>query len=139
MSAFTRSEIEYLENSLLGRLATVGRDGTPHVAPVGFHYNAELDTIDIGGWNLEKSKKFRDVARTGRAALVADDLASTEPWRPRGIEVRGAAEAIEGARSLLRLHPERIVAWGLDTGGFGRNSRSVAAATSTRQPEGETG
>lgn len=138
MSAFTRSEIEYLENSLLGRLATVGRDGTPHVAPVGFRYNAELDTIDIGGWNLEKSKKFRDVARTGRAALVADDLASTEPWRPRGIEVRGAAEAIEGARPLIRLHPERIVAWGIDTGGFSRNSRSVAAIP-LRQAKGETG
>jgi pyridoxamine 5'-phosphate oxidase family protein len=138
MSAFTRSEIEYLENSLLGRLATVGHDGTPHVAPVGFRYNAALSTIDIGGWNLEKSKKFRDVARTGRAALVADDLASTEPWRPRGVEVRGAAETIEGVQPLIRLHPERIVAWGIDTGGFSRNSRSVAAIP-LRQAKGETG
>lgn len=138
MSAFTRREIEYLENSLLGRLATVGRDGTPHLAPVGFGYNAALDTIDIAGWNMAASKKFRDVARTGRAAFVADDLASTDPWRPRGVEIRGAAEAVEGARPLIRIHPERIVAWGLDTGGLGRNSRSVEAAT-IRQARGEAG
>ncbi|CAN5249195.1 PPOX class F420-dependent oxidoreductase [soil metagenome] len=125
MSTFTRNEIEYLESTVLGRLATVGRDGTPHVAPLGFSYNAELDTIDVGGFNMERSKKFRDVRRSGRAAIVVDDLASTEPWRPRGIEVRGSAEALEDPRPLIRIHPERIVAWGLDTGAFQQNSRSV--------------
>lgn len=128
MSEFTQNEVEYLESGLLGRLATVGRDGTPHVAPVGFSYNAELDAIDIGGYDLTNSKKFRDVGRSGRAAFVVDDLASTEPWRPRGIEVRGGAEAIDSPRPLIRLHPERIVAWGLDTGAFRRNSRSVPSA-----------
>lgn len=125
MSTFTRNEIEYLESTVLGRLATVGRDGTPHVAPLGFSYNAELDTIDVGGFNMERSKKFRDVRRSGRAAIVVDDLASTEPWRPRGIEVRGSAEALEDPRPLIRIHPERIVAWDLDTGAFQQNSRSV--------------
>ena len=128
MNSFTRNEIEYLGNGLLGRLATVGPDGTPHIAPVGMIFrNAQLDTIDIGGHDLTSTKKFRDAARTGRAALVVDDLASTDPWRPRGIEVRGRAEAVEGARPLIRIHPERIVAWGIDTGGFRRNSRSVGA------------
>lgn len=81
MSDFTRNEIAYLESGLLGRLATVGGDGTPHIAPVGFRYSAELDTIDIGGRDMANTKKFRDVARTGRAAFVADDLASTDPRR----------------------------------------------------------
>lgn len=128
MSDFTRNEIEYLENTVLGRLATVGPDGTPHVAPLGFSYNAELDTIDISGFNMESSKKFRDVRRSGRAAIVVDDLASTEPWRPRGVEIRGRAEALDGPRPRIRLHPERIVAWGLDTDAFQPNSRSVASA-----------
>jgi pyridoxamine 5'-phosphate oxidase family protein len=120
------SEIEYFRSALLGRLATVGRDGTPHVAPVGmFSYNAEFDTIEVGGHNLTNTKKFRDVARSGRAALVVDDLASTAPWQPRGIEIRGRAEAIEEPQPVIRIHPERIVAWGIDTGGFQRNSRSV--------------
>ena len=36
MSAFTEKEIEYLRGQRLGRMATVGRDGSPHVVPVGF-------------------------------------------------------------------------------------------------------
>jgi pyridoxamine 5'-phosphate oxidase family protein len=129
MSYFTRNEIEYLGSGLLGRLATVGPDGTPHLAPVGMYsYNPELDTIDIGGYEMESTKKYRDVAGSGRAALVVDDLASTDPWWPRGIEVRGRAEAVGGERPLIRIHPERIVAWGIDTGGFRRNSRSVGIA-----------
>ena len=129
MSNFSPNEIKYLGSSLLGRLATVGLDGTPHIAPVGMiSYNAQLDTIDVSGHDLANTKKFRDVARSGRAALVVDDLASTDPWRPRGIEVRGRAEAVEGPRPLIRIHPERIVAWGIDTAGFQRNSRSVGVA-----------
>src|SRR4051795_2069820 len=90
MSIFTEAELRYMTGGLqLGRLATVGADGTPHVVPVGWIYNAVRETIDIGGRELEESKKFRDVVRTGRAAIVIDDLESTDPWRPRGIEVHG--------------------------------------------------
>lgn len=126
MSVFTSGEIEYLGGGLLGRLATVSSGGTPHIAPVGmFSHNAQLDSIDVSGRDLTNTKKFRDATRTRRAALVVDDLASTNPWRPRGIEVRGRAEAIEGPQPVIRIYPERIVAWGIDTGGFQRNSRSV--------------
>ena len=125
MSAFSAAELRYLIGGrLLGRLATVGADGTPHVVPVGWIYNAARDTIDIGGHELERSKKFRDVARDGRAAIVIDDLESTDPWRPRGIEVRGRAEAIAMPTPLIRIHPERIVSWGL---GHGRSARTVAS------------
>ena len=122
MSAFTSSELDYLLTEFddlvtgrrLARLATVGKDGTPHVVPVGWSYNAELDTIEITGFAFETTKKFRDVARSGRAAIVVDDLASFDPWRPRGVEVRGRAEAIDGERPLIRIHPERIVSWGIE-------------------------
>lgn len=97
----------------LGRIATVGRDGTPHVTPVGWTYNESHDSIDVGGHDFARTKKFRDVARMGRAAIVIDDLASTNPWRPRGVEVRGRAEALHEPRPLIRIHPERIVSWGL--------------------------
>jgi pyridoxamine 5'-phosphate oxidase family protein len=80
-------------------------------------YNAVRDTIDVGGHELELTKKFRDVARSGRAAIVIDDLASTDPWRPRGVEVRGRAEAITLPTALIRIHPERIVSWGLERRG----------------------
>jgi pyridoxamine 5'-phosphate oxidase family protein len=127
MSAFTPAELRYLEGGRrLGRIATVGADGTPHVVPVGWIYNAARDAIDISGIELERSKKFRDVARAGRAAIVIDDLESTDPWRPRGIEVRGRAEAIALPTPLIRILPERIVSWGL---GDGRSSRTVARGT----------
>jgi pyridoxamine 5'-phosphate oxidase family protein len=114
-SAFSEGERRYLAGGRqLGRLATVGADGTPHVVPVAFIYNAARDTIDVGGAELERTKKFRDVARTGRAAIVIDDLASTDPWRPRGVEVRGRGEAITLPTPLIRIHPERIVSWGLE-------------------------
>jgi pyridoxamine 5'-phosphate oxidase family protein len=77
-------------------------------------------TRSTSGGDFARTKKYRDVARTGRAAIVDDDLASTDPWRPRGIEVRGRAEAIDGDRPLIRIHPERIVPWGLEPGGRAR-------------------
>lgn len=124
MSVFTEAELRYLTGGMqLGRLATVGADGTPHVVPVGWIYNAARDTIDVGGNELARTKKFRDVARTGRAAIVIDDLASTDPWHPRAVEVRGRAEAIALPTPLIRIHPERIVSWGLEQG---RSARTVA-------------
>ncbi len=132
MSAFTRAEREYLQGQQLVRLATVNESGEPHVVPTSFRYNAELDTIDIGGHKLAASKKFRDVARTGRAAFVLDDV--LPPWQARGVEVRGRAEVFEeGGREvnsafdaeLIRLHRSRFVGWGIDTDPFRPNSRSV--------------
>jgi pyridoxamine 5'-phosphate oxidase family protein len=123
MSVFTEAELRYLTGGRqLGRIATVGADGTPHVVPVGWIYNAARDTIDVGGHELERTKKFRDAARSGRAAIVIDDLVSVDPWRPRGIEVRGRAEAIKLPTALVRIHPERIVSWGLEQS---RSARTV--------------
>jgi pyridoxamine 5'-phosphate oxidase family protein len=124
VSVFTEAELRYLAGGRqLGRLATVGADGTPHVVPVAWIYNAARDTIDVGGIELERSKKFRDTARSGRAAIVIDDLQSTDPWRPRGVEVRGRGEAIPLPTPLIRIHPERIVSWGLERT---RSARTVA-------------
>src|SRR5437879_13701289 len=100
MSKFTAQEIEYLRSQRLGRLATLSAMGEPHVVPVGFRYNAELDTIDIGGHNIGKSKKFRDVARDGRVAFVVDDV--LPPWKPRGVEGWGLDEVLaEGGRQIV--------------------------------------
>jgi pyridoxamine 5'-phosphate oxidase family protein len=134
MSSFTPQEIAYLESQMLGRLATVGADGDPHVIPVGFRYNPELDTIDIGGHGIAQSKKYRDVARSGRAAFVVDDLVSVDPWTPRMLAVRGRAEALPSggqaimsdfAPELIRISPAWIGSFGINAGGFGLDSRMV--------------
>jgi pyridoxamine 5'-phosphate oxidase family protein len=58
----------------LRAIATVGADGMPHVAPVGFSFIGDLDVIEIRGHTLERTKKSSDATRTGRAAIVVDDV-----------------------------------------------------------------
>jgi pyridoxamine 5'-phosphate oxidase family protein len=87
MNVFTPAEIAYLQDQLLGRLATVSSDGQPHAVPVSFRYNAELDTIDIGGHDFARRKKYRDVQRNPRVAFLVDDLESVNPWLPAGCSV----------------------------------------------------
>lgn len=125
MTLFTEPEIAYLTSERrLARLATIGSDGMPHVTPVGWRINSELETIDVRGHSLDKTKKFRDVLRSGRAAIVIDDL--LPPWQPRGIEVRGEAEAIAADEGLIRIHPRRILSWGIETTEPGsRSARDV--------------
>jgi pyridoxamine 5'-phosphate oxidase family protein len=128
MSIFTDNERAYLRGERrLARIATVGADGTPHVVPVGWSYNPGDETIDVGGYNLEQTKKYRDVQRNGRAALVIDDIASVNPWRVRGIEVRGRAEALDQPQPLIRIHPLRVISWGVETDAVGeRLARTVS-------------
>src|SRR6202050_4280335 len=95
--SFTSAELSYLATQRLGRLATVQPNGTLQVSPVGFHYNSGTGTIDIGGFNMASSRKFRNVADNGRVAFVVDDIASIDPWRVRCLEIRGDAEAITAA------------------------------------------
>jgi pyridoxamine 5'-phosphate oxidase family protein len=132
---FTDAEVAYLADQPLGRIATVGADGTPHVVPVGFLLSPDQGVIDIGGLALTGSKKWRDLTANPRVALVVDDLESVDPWTPRGVEIRGRANLHEaGGRNLgprfgqawIRIHPERIIAWGIDGDPFaGANSRDV--------------
>ncbi len=121
MSRFTAQEIEYLQSQRLARLATIGANGDLHVVPLAFRYNPETDTIDIGGHNFARSKKYRDALRYGRVALVVDDV--LPPWRPRFVEVRGGVEAIGGGGKdinagfdpeMLRITPTYIVSIGIN-------------------------
>jgi pyridoxamine 5'-phosphate oxidase family protein len=119
---FTQEEIDYLKSQKLGRLATVQPDGTLQVSPLGFGLNAETGTIDIGGYNMARSWKFRNIADNGRVSFVVDDLASVDPWRVRCLEIRGYGEAMEvpeGSSAnfggpVIRIHPKRVISSGID-------------------------
>jgi pyridoxamine 5'-phosphate oxidase family protein len=122
MSELTAAQVEYLASQLLGRLATAGPDCKPHVVPTSFRYNPELGTIDVGGHRMARTKKYRDVRQNGWAAIVVDDLVSSDPWTPRMLEIRGRAEAIPtGGAGLgpgfgdafIRIHPEKINSFGI--------------------------
>jgi pyridoxamine 5'-phosphate oxidase family protein len=128
MSVFTEAELDYLRSERrLGRLATVGPDGMPHIAPVGWHLDPDAKTVLITGRDLPATKKFRDVASTGRAAIVIDDV--LPPWQPRGVEIRGLATAIDDAESRIQIQPTRIVSWGLDGGNTARSIRTTSPPT----------
>ncbi|HUJ08170.1 MAG TPA: PPOX class F420-dependent oxidoreductase [Streptosporangiaceae bacterium] len=134
MSVFTDKELEYLAQQRLGRIATVGQQGQPHVVPTSFRYNAEHDAIDVGGLRMSQTKKLRDVQRTGLASIVVDDV--LPPWQPRMIEIRGTAAVVaEGGKALndrfedtiIRIQPTRIISFGIDSSDLAAQARSVGA------------
>jgi pyridoxamine 5'-phosphate oxidase family protein len=129
MSAFTDAEIEFVNSQRLGRVATVGADGMPHVAPVAVFYDPDAGALVIGANAqfgeavMTSSKKFRDAQRRPKVALVLDDPG------PRILEVRGQAEThLEGGEEAgrrlgapfrfspawIRIRPHRIVAVGIN-------------------------
>lgn len=133
MSVFTETEIKYLADQRLGRLATIGPGGNPQNIPVGFRHDAETDAIDIAGYDMGASRKFRNVQADGRVSFVVDDIASVKPWRVRGIEIRGHAEAlldqdppVNGvSNEIIRIHPRRIITWGIEPAAKGMQKRNV--------------
>jgi len=132
MSVFTEKELEYLAGQRLGRIATVGADGQPHVVPTSFRYSPEYDAIEVGGLRMSQTKKVRDVRHGGRAAIVVDDV--LPPWQPRMIEIRGTAEVVpSGGKAfgnnfedtIVRIRPRRIISYGINPGEQTASARSV--------------
>lgn len=133
--AFTETELTYLRGQRLGRLATVDKAGAPQNNPVGYFIDDDTGQLVIAGFAMGKSRKYRNVQGNAEVSLVVDDIASTDPWRVRGVEVRGTAEAQEdvdppiegGSREVIRITPRWIGGWGLTPGEQGLDSRGVQA------------
>lgn len=127
---FTPNEQQFLAEAGIGRLATVSPDGVVQNNPTSYRVNAD-GTIDIGGMRMQSSRKYKNVEAGGRVSFVVDQQVSVDPYVIRGIEVRGTAEALEDQdppfppqeRSIIRIHPERIISWGIDGGSFEFTSR----------------
>ncbi len=135
MSAFTSKEIEYISKQPLGRLATINPEGKPQIAPVGFRYNPDLDAIEIGGLDETRTKKYSNIQKNPNVAFVIDDV--LPPWRPRGVEIRGTAQALatggkaafgsryEAGEAMIRIIPDQIISWGFEEGQTKPLSRKV--------------
>ena len=130
---FTDAEVEYLRSQRLGRLATLTPGGTLQNSPVGFEVDAEAGVINIRGRDLGNTRKFHNVAANGQVAFVVDDLVSVNPWTVRCCEVRGSAEALTSQESpssymspeVIRIHPRRIISWGLGPDGQQGSRRTI--------------
>lgn len=84
--AMTDEEIDvFLAQERTCRVATVGADGSPHVAPMWFVWDGAFLWLN----SLVRSRRWGDLQRDGRIAVVVDggerfgDL--------RGVELRGRA------------------------------------------------
>jgi pyridoxamine 5'-phosphate oxidase family protein len=98
---FTDLELEFLRSQRIGRLATVGPTGWPHVVPVMY----ALD--DAGAFEFDvDGVKLRNLAAEPRAAIVIDAMGPK-----RGVTVQGRAELIGPERA--RLKGVHKFSWGL--------------------------
>jgi pyridoxamine 5'-phosphate oxidase family protein len=131
----TEAEQQFLARQPRGHLATIGSDGTPQVKPLGFTYNAALGTIDIAGFNMGGSAKYRNIQANPRVAFVVDEVTEASMEGAHFLEIRGVAEAVIGrasadghlAAEIIRIHPRRIIAYNVDLEQPGLQSRNVGA------------
>ncbi len=134
--SFSAAEVQFLTRLQRGHLATVARNGSPQVKPVGFAYNPDLGTIDIAGFNMAQSAKFRNVQASPSVAFVVDEVTGPSMEGAHFLEIRGAAETALGTRDptghlapeIIRIHPRRIISFNVDRDRPGFSSRDVAGA-----------
>ena len=99
---FSQKEVEYLKSQRLARIATASvltegeeeDNGSmqPDVVPVGFDFDGEY--LYVGGMNILKSTKYKNILKNNKVAIVIDDLKSIDPWDPRGIRIYGTADVV---------------------------------------------
>ncbi|GAC1690548.1 MAG: PPOX class F420-dependent oxidoreductase [Ktedonobacteraceae bacterium] len=111
---FSEKELAYISSQRLLRLATVEANGQPDVDAVGFRFDGQR--FYILGQDLAKTRKYKNVqAGNKQVSLIIDDLASTQPWTPRGIRLHGIAEPTEiNGRPYLVITPTVSWSWGVD-------------------------
>lgn len=140
-SIFTQKEIEYLKSQRLARIATapsqLQESTQPDVVPVGFDFDGEY--LYVGGMNLVKSTKFRNVLQNNKVAIVVDDLKSIDPWDPRGIRIYGIADIVtrQGGYmentdhpnpQYIRVSAKKKWSWGLEEPVFVQGKFNVKKA-----------
>jgi pyridoxamine 5'-phosphate oxidase family protein len=119
---FTEAERRFLARQPRGHLATLGSDGTPQVKPLGFTFNPTLGTIDIAGFNMAGSAKYRNVQARPQVAFVVDEVTEDSMEGAHFLEIRGLAETAVGDhdlqghldREIIRIHPRRVVSFNVD-------------------------
>ena len=118
---FSERELAYLKTQRLARVATASDKGTPEVSPVGFEFDGAH--FWIGSHSQEiflTTRRYKNITQgNNHVALVVDDLASVDPWRPRGIKVSGRAEVMDhdgifGKGKYIRITPRTTRSWGIE-------------------------
>ena len=113
MSIFTNAEIEYLKSQPLMRFATSSASGRPDIAPVVFEL--EGDDIVTAGFDITHTVRYRNLQTNPQVSVVIDDLASTNPWSPRGIKIIGSAVIeLKDDAPRFRITADVIISWAIN-------------------------
>jgi pyridoxamine 5'-phosphate oxidase family protein len=95
------------------RFASASPSGRPDVAPVVFQLDG--DDIVTAGFDITHTVRFRNIQANPRVSVVVDDLASVDPWSPRGVKVIGTAVIESGDGSpRFRISPEVVISWAIN-------------------------
>lgn len=135
--AMDRSALDrFLEEQRTCRVATVGRDGAPHVTPLWFVW----DGAALWLTSVVRSQRWADLQNESRLSVVVD--AGEEFMDLQGVEIRGVAQVVgevprtgepvpaldrperlyadkyaggqifhDGRHAWLRVEPEKLVSW----------------------------
>jgi pyridoxamine 5'-phosphate oxidase family protein len=130
---FTDAEQRFMARHTHGHLATIGPDGSPQVKPLGFTCNADLGTIDIAGFNMANSAKYRNVRANPHVAFVVDEVTAPTMEGAHFLEIRGEAETAASPRDptghlaaeIIRIHPRRIISFNVDPARPGLATRNL--------------
>ena len=128
---FSRKEMDYLNSQRLARIATASAptlseeagSAQPDVVPVGYDFDG--DCFYVGGMNLLRSTKYKNVLHNNKVAIVIDDLKSVDPWDPRGMKIYGTADIVirqggymdrtgHSNPQYIRISPKKKWSWGID-------------------------
>jgi pyridoxamine 5'-phosphate oxidase family protein len=128
---FSQKEMDYLNSQRLARIATAAAPTLseeagsvqPDVVPVGYDFDG--DCFYVGGMNLLKSTKYKNVLHNNKVAIVIDDLKSVDPWDPRGMKIYGTADIVirqggymdrtgHSNPQYIRISPKKKWSWGID-------------------------
>jgi pyridoxamine 5'-phosphate oxidase family protein len=135
----TEAEQRFLSRQTHGHLATIGPDGIPQVKPLGFTYNAALGTIDIAGYNMAGSAKYRNVRANPHVAFVVDEVTAPTMEGAHFLEIRGNADTAVGSHDpgghlgaeIIRIHPRRVLSFNVDPARPGFEARDIKPADGT--------
>jgi len=135
--AMAREELDtFLREERTCRVATVGPDGAPNVAPLWFVWDGSALWLN----SLVRSQRWANLQRDARVAVTVD--AGVEFAELRGVELAGKAEVVgdvprgsdpdpelttpeqlfadkysngtfvaDGRHAWLRIRPEKITSW----------------------------
>ena len=92
----------------LARIATVDKDGMPHVVPCGWSFDPDRRELVLGGRGVPRTRRAQHVRDTGVAAVVIDGVLTHAGWSPWALTIRGHASVrdTEGCDPIvLRPNP----------------------------------